>query len=115
MSRISPFATVFLLAGIAAPLSAQEDLTRALTVTRLRATPSSVVLTQGESVRLTVVALDASGNVVDVPIRIVGAFRGVEYEDGRGHRFRSNHVLNYTPYNKTVKASFVDRELIVAP
>ncbi len=76
-------ALAFLLSGVITPLTAQEDLRRALTVTRLQATPSSVVMTQGESVRFTVAAFDASGNVVDVPIRIVGAFRGVRYEGGR--------------------------------
>lgn len=83
MPKIVRFsALAFLLAGVVAPLTAQEDLRRALTVTRLEATPSSVVLTQGESVRFTIAAFDASGNVVDVPIRIGGAFRGVRYEDG---------------------------------
>ena len=84
MPKIVRFsALAFLLAGVVAPLTAQEDLRRALTVTRLEATPSSVVLTRGESVRFTIAAFDASGNVVDVPIRIGGAFSGVRYEDGQ--------------------------------
>lgn len=90
MPKIVRFSTLaFLLSGVTTPLTAQEDLRRALTVTRLQATPSSVVMTQGESVRFTVSALDVSGNVIDVPIRIVGAFRGVRYEDGRLTAFAS--------------------------
>ena len=94
MPKIVRFSTLaFLLSGVIAPLTAQEDLRRALTVTRLEATPSSVVMTQGESVRFTVAAFDASGNVVDVHIRIVGAFRGVRYEDGRLTAFASGEHL----------------------
>lgn len=66
-----------------APAVAQQDLQRALAVTRLEATPSSVVVMKGESIDFEVTAYDAAGNVVDVPIRVGGAFRGVEVADGR--------------------------------
>ena len=72
-----------ILTMFAAPRAhAQDDLQRALTVTRLEANPSSVVVTQGERTEVSVTAYDANGNVVDVPIRIAGAFRGLRFEDG---------------------------------
>ncbi|MCZ6917731.1 MAG: Ig-like domain-containing protein [Gemmatimonadetes bacterium] len=61
---------------------AQDELQRALAVTRLEASPSPVVVTQGERTPVSLTAYDADGNVVDVPIRVAGAFRGIRFEDG---------------------------------
>ena len=68
---------------VSRPTAAQEESRLALSVTRLEATPSSVVLTKGETVSFSVTAYDARGNGVDVPVRIGGVFSGVRFEDGR--------------------------------
>ena len=73
---------VLLLTSGAAALHAQ-DSGAALQVTRLAASSSDLVVTRGESVPLTITAYDASGGVVDAPIRITGAREGVTFEDGR--------------------------------
>ena len=72
-----------LVTGFSVPSAvAQDALQRALRVTRLEATPRTIVVTQGERARLSIAAYDAAGNAVDVPIRIGGRFRGLAIENG---------------------------------
>ena len=72
-----------LVTGFSAPSAAAQDaLQLALRVTRLEATPGTIVVTQGERARLSIVAYDAAGNALDVPIRIGGRFRGLGIENG---------------------------------
>ena len=49
---------------------------------RLQAEPSSISVRVGESVSLSVAAIDASGAEVDVPLRVVGPRNGVRVDDG---------------------------------
>jgi len=67
----------FLVAGLI-HVSAQE----LPNVARLHSRPASVSVRVGETAQLVVVALDASGNEVDVPLRVVGPRGGVGVDDG---------------------------------
>lgn len=58
-------------------LTAQADADRSLEVVRLEAVPATIVVTQGETTTFSVRAFDAAGQVVDVPIRVAGARRGL--------------------------------------
>jgi hypothetical protein len=77
------FPTAVLLVGalVAAPVGAQEDA--AARVVGLRASPASLALTVGQSAPLQVVAVDAAGAVVEVPIRVSGRRNALEVDDGR--------------------------------
>ncbi len=85
MSKILPLLSgcILVCAFVSRPTAAQEESRLALSVTRLEATPSSVVLSKGEAVRFAVTAYDVRGNVVNVPIRIGGVFSGVRFKNGR--------------------------------
>jgi hypothetical protein len=76
-----PFqATLVFMILAAVPTAAQEAVSRAV---RLEARPATATVEVGSSVPLVVVALDASGEVVDTPIRVVGARGRLSWEDGR--------------------------------
>jgi hypothetical protein len=65
--------------GLPSPAHAQE----AASVVRLEARPARVTVTVGATAPLRVVALDADGRPVDVPVRIVGPRTAIRYQDGR--------------------------------
>ncbi len=59
------------------PLRAQDPV-KSVKVTRLEATPSTVTVAAGDSVGLVVTAYDASGRVVEAPIRMAALGRPVK-------------------------------------
>ncbi len=78
--RTSLVATA-LIGALATPVLAQDAALRAgLQVDSLRSEPAELTMTAGETVPLTIIALDAYGDVVDAQIRVAG--RGVRYENG---------------------------------
>jgi len=80
---VSLFACCVLLHPLSAPALDAQDSGAALRVTRLGTSSTTLVVTSGESVPLTITAYDASGRVVETPIRVTGARDGVRIEDGR--------------------------------
>ena len=74
MNRTLGILSAFMLA--AAPAAAQEA--SAPTVSRIEITPARVEVAMGDTVRLTAVAYDATGNPVEVPIQWL-----TSYEVGR--------------------------------
>ncbi|HUF68961.1 MAG TPA: Ig-like domain-containing protein [Longimicrobiales bacterium] len=76
LRRLTPLVLLFL----AAPVTAQDAASRAV---RLESRPATVSVEVGASAALEVVALDASGQVLDTPVRVVGARDRLTYEDGR--------------------------------
>lgn len=56
------------------------SLEAGLTVARIVAEPAEIRIEAGQSVPLTLTALDADGNVVDAQLRVFG--QGAQYEDG---------------------------------
>ena len=79
----SLFACCVLLLTLGALELDAQDPGAALRVTRLGTTSTTLVVTRGESVPLTITAYDASGRVVETPIRVTGAQGGVRIEAGR--------------------------------
>ncbi len=75
--RLLPLAAAGLLL---APSSAAAW--QAADVASLEASPASVVVERGASVPFSVRALDASGNEIDVPVRVVGPRGGVTVQGG---------------------------------
>ena len=70
-----------LIGALATPALAQDSTLRAgLQVDSLRSEPAELTMTAGETVPLTIIALDHYGDVVDAQIRVAG--RGVRYENG---------------------------------
>lgn len=66
----------------AVPTVGQDRTDQALRVTRIEARPSSVVLTVGESTRLSVRALDVAGNEINAPMRVAAPFRVLRFRNG---------------------------------
>ena len=96
-----------LIVGPATSAAAQDELERALRVTRLQSTPSAIVVTQGERARISITAYDAAGNAVDVPIRMGGRFRGISIENGE---VRGVAAGDYTIFATVVLPPDADRE-----
>lgn len=80
---VSLFACGALLLTSGAVALLAQDTPPALRVTRLGTSSTTLVVTRGESVPLTIIAYDASGGVVETPIRVTGPRDGVRIEDGR--------------------------------
>ena len=82
MSKIHAIAPIAVLsiALTTGPLVAQDAASR---VARLEARPAEVSLTAGETIALTIVALDAQGNAVDAPVRVAAPRQAASYEDGQ--------------------------------
>ncbi|MGH7502225.1 MAG: Ig-like domain-containing protein [Longimicrobiales bacterium] len=79
---IPTLSAFLMLAALASGVIAQ-DVTNAERVSRLEARPATLSLRVGESASLTVVALDAAGQPVDAPVRVVAPRRTMRYEDGQ--------------------------------
>jgi hypothetical protein len=77
-----PTLSAFLLVAGSSETRAQ-DPANAVRVSRLEARPATLALRVGESAALVVVALDASGQPVDAPIRVVAPRRSMRYADGQ--------------------------------
>ncbi|MCZ6917095.1 MAG: Ig-like domain-containing protein [Gemmatimonadetes bacterium] len=92
---IGPVAVLSIALGTT-PLVAQDAASR---VTRLEARPAAVSLTAGESVALAVVALDARGDVMDVPVRVAVPRQAARYQDGQ--------VTGITPGEYQIVATLV--------
>lgn len=81
--RATRFVSMACVALVCAmPLAAQAQEPDPSTVTRLVASPAELALRVGESVPLTVSALDARGTVVDIPIRVSAPRRALRIVDG---------------------------------
>lgn len=104
MRRITVLAALASFAST--PLTAQDASTEAgLSVTRLIAEPATVSFEAGSSAALAIRALDASGNVVNAELRIVG--RGVEWADGQVTASRGGEGLVFA---SVVLPADADRE-----
>ncbi len=73
---------------------------------RLEATPTRLVATAGDSVRLTVSAYDASGNQIQVPVRIAAPRRAVNVVPW----YRSGYVRALTAGEHEIIAVVVNRD-----
>ncbi len=77
-SLVTPVLPLLIAFGTV-PLAAQQDAT---TVTRLVASAAELTVARGDQVPFTVQALDASGAVVRVELRITGPRNSIEIGDG---------------------------------
>ena len=83
LTRVASFfACCVLLHTLGAVTLDAQDAGAALRVTRLASSSPTLVVTRGESVPLAITAYDASGRVVETPIRMTAARDGVRIEDG---------------------------------
>jgi hypothetical protein len=104
-------AVTALFALIAAPVHAQnEQIQAGLRVTELRAEPATVHLRPGQSGDLSIIALDADGNVVDAQIR--ASVPGLRFRPGRGIS-GANDPGEYELIASVVLPANADREPII--
>ncbi|MEX0892274.1 MAG: Ig-like domain-containing protein [Gemmatimonadota bacterium] len=76
--------TALALLGAAGTLSAQQTSEAALRVTSIRVEPANLNVEAFQEATLRLVAVDAQGNAVDVPIRLTGARSAVRVSPGEG-------------------------------